>query len=139
MGYKSDQVPKPVSSSTATDSQISRPINSSTPPPSLSSAAIIGIVIGVLVLCVPFCAIATFSIRRRIRKNSAKPSIIYGELPDTQPLSMLPASIKPTEVLDPHKHRSELPDTQPLSVLPASIKPTELLDPHKDRSELPSC
>lgn len=105
---KTDQVPnatdsevsRPVSSSTATDSHVPRPINSSTPPPKLSSAAI-----SVLVAC---GAIATFSIRKRIQKNRTKPSIIRRELPTTQRFYELPTSIEPAELLDHHKDRTEL-------------------------------
>ncbi|MCJ1349086.1 hypothetical protein MMC31_007322 [Peltigera leucophlebia] len=116
MGSKSDQVPnatdsqvpRTASSSTATDSQVPRPINSSIPRPILSPAAIIGISISVSVVCGSFCAIATFSITKRIKKNQTIPSIIRTELPTTERPNELPASIEPVELLNRHKDRTEL-------------------------------
>lgn len=105
MDSKSDQVPN------ATNSQVPKPSNSSTPPPNLSPAAIVGIAIGVLVACVILCAIAAFSIRKRIRKKQTKPSIIREELATIERPNELPASINPAELLDHHEDRTELAES----------------------------
>lgn len=104
------QVPRTVSSTIATNSQVPRPINPSSHPPIISSGAIIGIAISVFLACGTLCAIATFFIRKRIKKNRMKPSIICGELPTTERPNELPATIDPAELLDHHTDRTELAD-----------------------------
>ncbi|MCJ1349100.1 hypothetical protein MMC31_007336 [Peltigera leucophlebia] len=119
MESKSDQVPNatdskipgPVSSPTATDPQAPRPTNSLTLHPNLSPAAKVGIAIGILLVCGVLCAITTFSIRKRNKKNRTNPSITRGELPTAERSNELPTSIDPAELLDHHKDRTELADT----------------------------
>ena len=118
-GSKADQVPNttnskvstPVSSSTNTDSNIPKPINSSTPSPHLSSAAIAGIAISVPLLCA-LCAITTFSIGKRIKKNRTKPSIISSELPTTERADELPTIIEPVELVNHRNDRTELANSE---------------------------
>lgn len=105
MGSKSDQVPN------ATDSQVPRPVNSSTPPPNLSPAAVAGIVIGVLVAWGTLSGIATFSIWKRIKKKRTRPPIIREEISTSKRPNELPAPIHLPELLDHHGDRTELADT----------------------------
>lgn len=119
MGSKSDQVPN-ATDSTTTDSQVLRP---TTPPPNLSLAEKIGIAISVLVACGTLCAIATFSIRKKIRKKRtkrSKPSIISGELPITERPSELPASIEPAELFDRHEYHTELANSEIIELFQTS-------------------
>lgn len=92
----------------ATGSQVPRPIKLSTPPPHLSSAVIAEIEISAIVTSGIICAIATFTINKRIQKNQAETRIIRGELPTTQYPDKLPAFIEPAEFLDRHKDRIKL-------------------------------
>lgn len=66
-GFKSNQAPN------TTDSQVPKPINSSTAPPHISSAVIAGLVASGLVASGLLCAIAIFIVRKRTRKSESYP------------------------------------------------------------------
>ncbi|MCJ1346403.1 hypothetical protein MMC31_004619 [Peltigera leucophlebia] len=115
-GFKSNQAPN------TTDSQVPKPINSSTAPPHISSAVIAGLVASGLVASGLLCAIAIFIVRKRTRKIRVIPHIIRGELPTTQSPDELPALIEPTEFLDHHKDRTELANSGIAELFQMSIQ-----------------